>query len=164
LKYLKSETKVWFEITTLLIPGENDSDAELEAETQWIMENLGSEVPLHFTAFHPDWKMLDKPRTPAATLHRARRLALKNGLKYVYCGNILDSDSASTYCRQCGERLIGRWGYEITRWKLSPDGCCPKCGASCPGVFEAQPGDWGSKRLPVKLHPASDSEERLRLD
>ena len=102
LVYLKHETDVWFEITTLLIPGENDGEAEIEELTQWVVENLGPDVPLHFTAFHPDWKMTDKPRTPPDTLIRARRIGLKNGLRYCYTGNVHDFDGGSTYCHQCG--------------------------------------------------------------
>ncbi|HET8579421.1 MAG TPA: AmmeMemoRadiSam system radical SAM enzyme, partial [Nitrospiraceae bacterium] len=108
LVYLKHHTNVWFEITTLLIPGENDSEAELEALTQWVMEQLGPDVPLHFTAFHPDWKMMDKPHTPPATLTMARRIAIKNGLRYAYTGNVHDEEGGSTYCHQCGQKLVGR--------------------------------------------------------
>ncbi len=151
LVYLKHETQVWFEITTLLIPGENDSDQELEEMTQWIMTQLGPDVPLHFTAFHPDWKMLDHPPTPASTLARARRIALKNGLRYVYTGNVHDEEGGSTYCHQCGDRLIGRDWYVLTDWHLTADGRCDRCGTPCAGVFEARPGRWGSRRLPVRL-------------
>jgi len=151
LVYLKQETQVWFEITTLLIPGENDSDKELEEMTQWIMTQLGPDVPLHFTAFHPDWKMLDHPPTPASTLTRARRIALKNGIRYVYTGNVHDEEGGSTYCHQCGHQLIGRDWYVLTDWHLTADGHCDHCGAPCAGVFDARPGQWGSRRLPVRL-------------
>ncbi len=151
LVYLKRETQVWFEITTLLIPGENDSDKELEEMTQWIMTQLGPDVPLHFTAFHPDWKMLDHPATPASTLTRARRIALNNGIRYVYTGNVHDEDGGSTYCHQCGNKLIGRNWYVLTDWHLTADGRCDRCGAACAGVFDARPGHWGSRRLPVRL-------------
>jgi len=151
LVYLKRETSVWFEITTLLIPGENDSEAEIEAESQWIMQHLGPEVPLHFTAFHPDWKMLDKPPTPPATLTRARRIALKNGLRYVYTGNVHDEAGGSTYCHGCGRRVIGRDWYEITDWRLDACGRCARCGTACAGVFDGPPGGWGARRLPVRL-------------
>ena len=151
LVYLKHETKVWFEITTLLIPGENDSAAEIEAETQWIADNLGPDVPLHFTAFHPDWKMLDKPPTPPATLERARRIALANGLHHVYTGNVHDPVGGSTWCHGCGALLVGRDWYELEGWHLTDDGRCEACGKSCPGVFEGPPGDWGRRRLPVAL-------------
>ena len=151
LVYLKHETEVWFEITTLLIPGENDSEAEIEELTQWVVERLGPDVPLHFTAFHPDWKMTDKPRTPPATLARARRIALKNGVRYAYTGNVHDRDGGSTYCHRCQERLIGRDWYVLDAWRLSDDGRCASCGAPCAGVFEVAPGDWGPRRQPVRL-------------
>jgi len=152
LLYLKHETTVWFEITTLLIPGENDSEKELEELTQWVMEHLGPDVPLHFTAFHPDYKMLDKPSTPATTLTMARRIGLNNGLRYVYTGNVHDMAGGSTSCHACGQTLIGRDWYVMTEWHLTPDGLCLYCGEPCAGVFEAQPGTWGAKRLPVRLN------------
>jgi len=151
LVYLKHHTNVWFEITTLLIPGENDSEAELEELTQWVVEQLGPDVPLHFTAFHPDWKMLDKPHTPPATLTLARRIAIKNGLRYAYTGNVHDEEGGSTYCHQCGRKLIGRDWYVLTDWNLADGGSCLDCGATCPGLFESKPGKWGAKRLPVRL-------------
>ena len=151
LQYLKHETNVWFEITTLLIPGENDSDQELNEMTQWIFENLGPDVPHHFTAFHPDWKMMDKPDTPASTLTRARKIAMDNGLHYVYTGNVHDEKGASTYCKNCGTRLIGRDWYVITSWNLNEKGQCPNCNEICEGVFESSPGTWGAKRMPVQL-------------
>lgn len=151
LLHLKEETRVWFEITTLLIPDENDDSREIEAMTRWLFDNLGDDVPLHFTAFHPDWKMLDKSNTPFATLARAREIALKNGLKFVYTGNVHDSRGGSTYCRSCGELLIGRDWYVLKAWRLTPQGRCSRCGAPCPGVFEAAPGDWGAKRRRVAL-------------
>jgi len=152
LVYLKRETPVWFEITTLLIPGENDSDAELDAMTQWIAAQLGPDVPLHFSAFHPDWKMNDHPPTPPATLARARSIAMRNGLRYVYTGNVHDRAGGSTWCHACGALLIERDWYELGRWGLTPQGGCAACGERLPGVFAAQPGTWGSRRLPVRLH------------
>ena len=151
LVYLKRETSVWFEITTLLIPGENDSEAEIEAESQWVMEHLGPDVPLHFTAFHPDWKMLDRPPTPPTTLTRARRIALRNGLRYVYTGNVHDEAGSSTYCHGCAKRVIGRDWYEMTDWWLDRHGRCAHCGSACAGVFEGAAGGWGARRLPVNL-------------
>ncbi len=151
LEYLKHETDVWFEITTLLIPGENDSDAELEEMTQWVVAHLGPDVPMHFSAFHPDWKMLNLPATPPATLARAREIAIKNGVRYAYVGNVHDESRDSTFCHGCGALLIGRDWYELTHWNLGPDGACPDCGAKCAGRFEAKPGNWGRKRLPVRL-------------
>ncbi|HEY3321811.1 MAG TPA: AmmeMemoRadiSam system radical SAM enzyme [Planctomycetota bacterium] len=151
LEYIRKETKVWLEITTLLITGENDSDKEIEEETHWILEHLGPDVPLHFTAFHPDWKMLDKPITPARTLTRAREIARKNGLHYVYTGNVDDLEGGSTYCSKCGQVVIGRNSWEISEWNLKPDGRCRFCDAVCPGVFLEKPGDWGARRQPVRL-------------
>ncbi len=151
LRYLKHETEVWFEITTLLIPDENDSVAEIEVMTQWLMENLGPEVPLHFTAFHPDYKMTDKPNTPHATLARARRIGLKNGLRYVYVGNVHDVARDTTFCHVCGEALIARDSHLLTAWGLNRDGCCRACGTPCAGILESSPGNWGRKRLPVRL-------------
>jgi len=151
LAYLKHETKVWFEITTLLIPGENDSEREIEELTQWVMELLGPDVPLHFTAFHPDYKMLDKPPTPASTLTMARRIAVRNGIRYAYTGNVHDEEGGSTYCHQCGKKLIGRDWYVMTEWHVTNDGLCLYCGTPCAGVFDGPPGTWGAKRLPVRL-------------
>ena len=151
LIYLKEETNVWFEITTLLIPGENDSADEVEALSRWVLEKLGPDVPLHFTAFHPDWKMLDKPATPAATLRRARAIAREVGLHYVFTGNVHDEDGQSTYCHGCGEKLIGRDWYDITAWSLTSGGCCAKCNTPCEGIFEPRAGFWGRRRVPVSL-------------
>jgi pyruvate formate lyase activating enzyme len=151
LSYLKHETNVWFEITTLLIPGENDSEKEIEELTQWVMTHLGPDVPLHFTAFHPDFKMLDKPPTPPPTLTMARRIAVKNGIRYAYTGNVHDEEGGSTYCHQCGSKLIGRDWYVMTAWNLTDDGRCKVCGTACAGVFDGPPGRWGAKRMPVRL-------------
>ncbi|MBP1641834.1 MAG: pyruvate formate lyase-activating protein [Acidobacteria bacterium] len=151
LVYLRRETKVWFEVTTLLIPGHNDSDAELAAECAWFAEHLGPDVPLHFTAFHPDWKMLDVPATPPATLTRARRIALDHGLRYVYTGNVHDAEGGSTFCPGCGGKVIGRDWYVLTAWRLDREGRCEKCGTAIPGLFEPLPGSWGARRQPVRL-------------
>jgi pyruvate formate lyase activating enzyme len=151
LLYLKHETDVWFEITNLIIPGENDSNEELEAMTQWVVENLGPDVPMHFTAFHPDYKMLAKPATPAASLSRARQIALKNGVRYAYTGNIHDERGGSTYCHSCGQKVIGRNWYTMTAWHLTEAGHCRFCDTPCAGVFAGQPGAWGARRLPVRL-------------
>jgi pyruvate formate lyase activating enzyme len=151
LEYLKHETNVWFEITNLLIPGANDSDHEIDAMSRWIADRLGVDVPLHFTAFHPDWKMRDRPPTPPATLSRARRIALANGLRYVYTGNVHDSPGGSTYCHGCGEVLIERDWFELGAWNLTAEGSCRQCRTRCAGVFEARPGGWGSRRVPVLL-------------
>ncbi len=151
LQYIKHETDVWLEITTLLIPGHNDSEQELDEMSRWIMQNLGADVPLHFTAFHPEWKMMDVPSTPAQTLTRAREIALANGLHYVYTGNVHDKAGESTYCHQCHERLIGRDWYVLSDWNLDEQGRCKKCGSPCAGIFEAEAGTWGAKRQPVYL-------------
>ena len=151
LRYLKHETSVWFELTTLLIPGENDSDEELDRMTRWVVQELGPDVPMHFTAFHPDWKMLDHPPTPPATLTRARDIARRNGVHYAYTGNVHDSAGGSTYCPQCGARVIERDWYELGSWGLDASGHCLACGGAIAGVFEAQPGHWGAKRQPVRM-------------
>jgi pyruvate formate lyase activating enzyme len=151
LEYLKHETEVWFEITTLLIPGLNDGDEELDRLTQWVVERLGPDVPIHFTAFHPDWKMLDRPPTPPATLTRARRIALANGIRYAYTGNVHDEVGGSTLCHGCGRVLIGRDWYDLTAWRLSGDGSCLACGTRCAGVFDGPPGAWGRRRVPVRM-------------
>ena len=151
LRYLVHETSVWVEITTLLIPGENDSDAELEALSRWVVEQLRPDVPVHFTAFHPDYRMLDKARTPHATLIRAHDIARAAGLRHVYVGNVVDEDRASTWCPGCGTRLIGRSGYRITGWTLDANGRCRRCGTGCAGVFDGRPGRWGNRRMPVRL-------------
>lgn len=151
LEYLKHDTDVWFELTTLLIPGENDGDAELNQMTRWVVEQLGPDVPMHFTAFHPDWKLLDRPSTPPATLERARRIARDNGVRYAYTGNVHDSEGGSTWCHACGKLLIERDWYVLGEWHIDPTGHCGHCGAAIPGVFEARPGDWGAKRMPVRL-------------
>ena len=154
LRYLKHETDVWLEITTLLIPGENDDPGEIDALTRWVVEELGPDVPLHFTAFHPDWKMMDKPRTPAATLARARAIALGNGVRYAYTGNVHDEDGGTTRCHGCGEALVVRDWYTIRRYTLREDGRCPRCGTPCAGVFAGPAGTWGAKRRPVRLATA----------
>jgi pyruvate formate lyase activating enzyme len=149
LVYIRHHTDVWLEITTLLIPGHNDSAEEIEQLSAWVMEHLGPDVPLHFSAFHPDWKMKETPRTPARTLIEARASAMAAGLRYVYTGNISDEASQSTYCHACGTRLIGRDWYDITAWSLTDDGRCAACDTVCAGVFEGRHGAWGRKRLPV---------------
>ncbi len=155
LLYLRHETEVWLEITTLLIPGENESPEELEALATWIQKNLGEDVPLHFSAFHPDWKMLDKPATPPATLQLAREIALGCGLRYVYTGNVHDQTGGSTWCHNCGARLIERDWYKLGTWSLGANGECQSCGAACAGIFEPSPGNWGPRRMPVTLYGMS---------
>jgi len=151
LEYLAHETEVWVELTTLLIPGLNDSDRELHEMTRWVVERLGPDVPMHFTAFHPAYKMLDVPPTPPSTLSRARKIALANGVRFPYTGNVHDESGDSTVCPECGQVLIGRDWYLLTKWNLTDDGCCNHCGTRCPGRFEGPPGDWGARRMPVKM-------------
>ena len=151
LVYLKRETRVWVEITTLLIPDRNDSDSELAALAAWVFRELGPDVPVHFTAFHPDWKMTDIAATPAATLARARRIAMAAGLRYVYTGNVHDEDGGSTFCHRCGARLIGRDWHLLTAWGLDEHGACRACATPLPGLFEPRPGEWGRTRLPVRM-------------
>ena len=151
LKYLKNETNIWFEITTLLIPEENDSAKEISSMTEWILEHLGPNIPLHFSAFHPDWKMQDNKITPHSTLTRSRGIALSNGLRNVYLGNVHDKSGSSTYCYNCEKLLIGRDWYELSDWNLNENGDCIYCGTRCSGIFEKLPGEWGSKRMPVKI-------------
>jgi pyruvate formate lyase activating enzyme len=151
LLYLKHETDVWIELTTLVIPGKNDSERELEEMTQWVVEQLGPDVPMHFTAFHPDYMMLDIPRTPGQTLTRAREIAMKNGVRYAYTGNVHDAKGGSTLCHVCGSTLVGRDWYVLSDWGLGQDGTCTSCGARCAGVFETRPGTWGAKRMPVRI-------------
>ncbi len=150
LVYLKRETGLWLEITTLLIPGHNDSYAEIHALCQWVRERLGSDVPLHFSAFHPDWKMLDTPPTPPATLALARRIGLQEGLHHVYTGNVHDHEGGSTWCPRCAGPLIERDWYHLGEWHLN-DGECAFCGQPIAGVFEARPGHWGARRQPVDM-------------
>ena len=151
LVYLKQETDVWLEITTLLIPGENDSPRELEALSAWVMDKLGPDVPLHFSAFHPDWKMLDKPRTPPQTLLTAWKIARAAGCRYVYTGNIHHPLTQTTYCHSCSAELVRRDWYELQHWGLREDGTCRACGTACAGIFDGPPGTWGRKRRPLRL-------------
>jgi len=151
LVYLKHETDVWFEITTLLIPGENDHASEIDAMTRWVVQELGVDVPMHFTAFHPDWKMRDRADTPPARLSRARSIALGNGVRYAYVGNVHDPKAESTYCHGCGECIIGRDWYVLSHWNITEDGHCATCGTLCAGVFDGPAGDWGAKRQPVDM-------------
>jgi pyruvate formate lyase activating enzyme len=155
LQYLKHETDVWFEITTLLIPGKNDSDEELTAMCQWIMKELGPDVPLHFTAFHPDYKMGDIPATPASTLTRARAIAMREGLHYVYTGNVHDAAGGATYCTGCKEPLIVRDWHRIEDYRLTPEGACPDCGTVVPGRFETFQKQFGRRRIPLFLNHAA---------
>ncbi len=159
LVWLHHETDVWVEITTLLIPGQNDSDEELAAESRWVRDELGPDVPLHFTAFHPDFKMQDVAGTPASTLTRARRIALDAGLHHVYTGNVHDTDGGTTFCTGCGKALIVRDWYDIRSYRLDGKGCCPDCGTALVGRFggvgAAIGKVWGPRRTPVAIHRAA---------
>jgi pyruvate formate lyase activating enzyme len=151
LEYLRRETRVWLEITTLLIPGLNDSDEEIDALTRWVVERLGPDVPLHFSAFHPDYRLRQRPPTQPATLTRARRIARSNGVRYAYTGNVHDPEGGSTFCHACGACLIERDWYEIRRYELTDDGRCRACGTRLAGVFAGTPAAWGRRRLPVRI-------------
>ncbi len=151
LEFLVHDTDVWVEITTLLIPGRNDEPDEIDAMTRWIVEHLGPDVPLHFTAFHPDFKMMDIGPTPPTTLTRAREIARRNGVRYAYTGNVHDTDGGSTTCTGCGTLLIERDWYRLGRYHLTDDGHCRSCGTVLPGRFDGPAGTWGSRRLPVRI-------------
>ncbi len=151
LVWLKRETQVWVEVTTLLIPSRNDSPEEIQRLADWFLENLGPDTPLHFTAFHPDFKLTDLPATPAVTLRRARDIANAAGLKHVYTGNVHDADGQSTWCAGCGRLLIGRDWYRLGEWNLTPEGVCQNCGERLAGRFDAAPGTWGARRQRVEI-------------
>jgi pyruvate formate lyase activating enzyme len=151
LQYVRHETDCWLEITTLLIPGHNDSSAEIEAQCRWIAEHLGRDVPLHFTAFHPDYKMLDVERTPTSTLQRAREIARAQGLHHVYTGNVHDREGGTTYCSACGASLIERDWYRVLRYELDEHGACPHCATPLAGHFGARARGFGRRRVPVRV-------------
>jgi len=151
LVYLRHESKVWVELTTLLIPGHNDSDQELTALSQWVARELGPDVPVHFSAFHPDHKMPDVPATPKSTLVRARQIALDQGLHHVYTGNVHHAEGDTSHCPQCDSHLIERDWYQIKRYRLTAEGSCPDCGAALAGHFAEQAGRFGARRIPVYL-------------
>ncbi len=150
LQYIYHDTDCWLEITTLLIPGKNDSDQEISALCQWLQDNLSAQVPLHFTAFHPDWKMLDIPPTPPQTLTNARQIALAHGLKFVYTGNVHDSQGSSTYCPHCHQLLIERDWYQLGQWHIK-DGCCAHCKTAIAGHFVNNRENFGPKRIPLHI-------------
>ncbi len=152
IEYVHQETDVWLELTTLLIPGHNDSEAEIRQLAEWVLEHLGPQVPLHFSAFHPDWKMRNVAPTPPATLHRARQLALQTGLQHVYTGNIRDREGGTSYCHHCGQALIVRDAYEIEAWHLDREGACANCGSPLPGFFHGTAGQWGNRRQVLQFN------------
>ncbi|OGT12260.1 MAG: AmmeMemoRadiSam system radical SAM enzyme, partial [Gallionellales bacterium RIFCSPLOWO2_12_FULL_59_22] len=151
LKYLRQETGVWVELTTLLIPGHNDSAQEINAMSEWIVKELGADVPLHFSAFHPDYKMPDVPATPLETLLQARQIAQAAGLRYVYTGNVHNREGDTTYCPSCGSALIVRDWYEIGQYRLTPDGHCPDCHTQIAGRFEKFSKAFGARRIPIAI-------------
>lgn len=151
LTYLVHETDVWVEITTLVIPGANDDEPQLRALARWVVRELGTDVPLHFSAFHPDHRMLDVPGTPLSTLVRARDVAREEGVRYVYTGNVHHRQGDVTSCHACDRELIVRDWYAIQEFDLTPDGRCPGCGTAVPGRFEVAPGDFGPRRIPIRI-------------
>ncbi len=151
LIYIKKETKVWLEITTLLIPDENDGPAELRQLSEWVCNELGPETPLHFSAFHPDFKMTGKHATPIDSLIKAREIALNTGMHHVYTGNVYYTPGDTTFCRNCGKVLIERDWYNLTSYQLTKSGCCKYCGTQLGGHFATGPGSWGSKRKPIRI-------------
>ncbi|MBH9579514.1 AmmeMemoRadiSam system radical SAM enzyme [Inhella proteolytica] len=151
LEYIAHETDCWLEITTLLIPGLNDSPAELTALSRWVHEHLGPDVPLHFSAFHPDFKMQERPRTPPETLTLARRIARDEGLRFVYTGNVHDPEGGSTLCPGCGAAVVVRDWYRLLHYALDAQGHCTHCGTAIAGRWGAQPGRFGPRRIPVRL-------------
>jgi len=151
LLYIHNETDIWLELTTLLIPGANDSDKEIHDMTNWVVEHMGPDIPMHFSAFHPDFKMLDIPATPTSTLKHARNIAMGNGVNYAYTGNVRNKEGDSTWCTNCGELLISRDWYNLGDWNINANGECSFCGYRCAGVFDDKPGSWGARRLPVSM-------------
>lgn len=152
LAYIHHDTNCWLELTTLLIPGQNDSASEITALAQWVAKELGPDVPLHFSAFHPDWKMGDIPPTPPATLSQARQIALDAGLRYVYTGNVHDKAGDATRCPGCGGTVIQRDWYEILDYRLDDGGHCTSCGTAIAGRFSHFDSAFGARRIPVRLH------------
>ena len=148
--WIVHNTSTWVELTTLIIPGYNDDRAQLQAECEWIARELGTEVPLHFTAFHPDHYMLDTPPTPLQMLRTAREIALEAGLQHVYLGNVHDPEADTTYCAGCGKALIRRDWYQLREYNLVA-GKCPNCGKALAGHFDSRPGTWGPRSCPVRL-------------
>ena len=151
LTYLRGNTNIWLEITTLLIPGENDTSSELSALSKWVLTELGPDTPIHFSAFHPDYKMMHLPATPLKTLVKARNIALEQGLRYVYTGNVHYPPGDTTFCKTCTATLIERDWYRLSTYNITTDGRCNQCGTSVAGHFAPQPGTWGAKRKPIQI-------------
>ncbi len=160
LLYLKHSTDVWFELTNLLIPEANDNPDELRKMCGWIVESIGPDVPIHFTAFHPDFRMMDRPRTDPETLMQARDIALQAGIRYAYVGNVHDVHRQSTRCHQCGQLLIERDWYQLGAYNIDVAGRCTACQTAIPGRFGIQRGEWGAKRLPIQIRPAPREPSR----
>jgi pyruvate formate lyase activating enzyme len=154
LVYLVKETDCWVELTTLIIPTLNDSDQELRRLAEWVRDALGPDVPLHFSAFHPDYKMRELPATPPDTLKRARRIAMETGLRYVYTGNVHDIEGDTTLCPGCGKALIVRDWYNINAYVLTNTGNCPDCGSAIAGRYEHFARPFGARRIPVSMSRA----------
>jgi pyruvate formate lyase activating enzyme len=151
LIYVRTQTKVWLELTTLIVPGENDSPNEIKALSKWVFNELGADTPLHFSAFHPDFKMRDRSATPLETLVMARDIAMETGLNYVYTGNVYYTPGDTTYCKSCGKALIERDWYNLSAYRLDANGDCINCGSHLAGCFDVTHGHWGSKRKPIHL-------------
>jgi AmmeMemoRadiSam system radical SAM enzyme len=157
LVYLKRETDVWFELTNLMIPGENDNPDDLRRMCNWIVESIGDEVPIHFTAFHPDFRMLDHPSTPLETLILAQDIAISAGIKFAYVGNVHDKERQSTRCPGCGELLVERDWYQLSAYNIDVVGRCNSCQTRIPGRFGEAKGDWGAKRQPIRIDAYSQA-------
>ena len=155
ITWMVHDTGVWVELTTLLIPGHNDSDAELDEMTKWVVAEVGPDVPMHFSAFHPDFKMMDVPPTPAETLTRARSIARANGIHYAYTGNVVDRAGDTTICPSCDSPVVVRNWYRIEEYRLGDDGHCTSCGTRIAGVFDGPAGTWGRRRQPITLQAAT---------
>ena len=150
LRWLRAETNVWFEVTTLLIPRANDDPDDIRKMCDWLLAAIGDDVPLHFTAFHPDFRLRDREHTPHETLIRAFDIARRAGLKHVYTGNVHDRERQTTYCPHCRKPLIERDWYVLGRYDLRGDRC-RHCGGAVVGRFGDRPGTWGARRLPVRM-------------
>ena len=151
LVYLRHETRVWFEITTLLIPGHNDSDDEITALSRWVLRELGPDIPIHFSAFHPDHKMPDVPPTPLSTLVKARHIAMQEGLHYAYTGNVHHQEGDTTRCPTCHTVLVERDWYQINQYHLPGSAQCPGCATTIAGRFAEKAGDFVPRRIPVSI-------------
>ncbi len=161
LVYLQRETDVWFEITNLVIPGANDDFDKIKKMCDWILTAIGPDVPVHFTAFHPDFRMMDRPHTPKETLVRAYEIAKSVGLHYPYVGNVRDDSCQSTYCPNCRNCVIQRNQYRLGRYDLSGNRC-GACGMEIAGRFGQSPGTWGPRRLPIRMKDFAVSAEKQR--